>query len=289
MANKLQTTSNMSIQDMQNRYAQFTELSKSVLKEKIDYGTIPWIQKPTLLKSWAEKLKVFYGLSVEVERTWEVFDLDKDFYDVSYMCKVLDKEWRIMAQCEWSANVMEDKYKYNWVATTKKPSKEEADKLKAQKLWRWSKNWNDRVWMEKQEAINRISLKNTIQKMAQKRAFVWAILIATWASEFFTQDVEDMNIWNNEVVEVVEEKKATTAEKPAEKPRFNNPEYKELEQKKNFIASFPNSQALIDEIEKTYRISAAMKFDLWNLWAESTPSEVPEVIKEDNKQDELPF
>ncbi len=34
-------------------------------------------------------------------------------------------------------------------------------------------------------------LVNTIQKMAQKRALVAATLIATSASEFFTQDVED--------------------------------------------------------------------------------------------------
>ena len=35
-------------------------------------------------------------------------------------------------------------------------------------------------------------LVNTIQKMAQKRAVVAATLIATSASEFFTQDVEDI-------------------------------------------------------------------------------------------------
>lgn len=39
-----------------------------------------------------------------------------------------------------------------------------------------------------------ISLKNTIMKMAQKRAFVGAILLATGASEFFTQDIEDMDM-----------------------------------------------------------------------------------------------
>lgn len=36
------------------------------------------------------------------------------------------------------------------------------------------------------------TLVNTIKKMAQKRAFVAAILIAVNASDFFTQDVEDM-------------------------------------------------------------------------------------------------
>src|ERR1039458_4154129 len=37
---------------------------------------------------------------------------------------------------------------------------------------------------------------NTIQKMAQKRALVAATLIATSASEFFTQDVEDAYLSN---------------------------------------------------------------------------------------------
>jgi hypothetical protein len=37
---------------------------------------------------------------------------------------------------------------------------------------------------------------NTIQKMAQKRALVAATLIATSASEFFTQDVEDADLRN---------------------------------------------------------------------------------------------
>lgn len=37
-----------------------------------------------------------------------------------------------------------------------------------------------------------IGMKNTIMKMAQKRAFVGAILLATGASEYFTQDIEDM-------------------------------------------------------------------------------------------------
>jgi len=34
---------------------------------------------------------------------------------------------------------MEDKYRYQRVMTDKKPTKEEADKLKAMKLGRWNK------------------------------------------------------------------------------------------------------------------------------------------------------
>lgn len=39
-----------------------------------------------------------------------------------------------------------------------------------------------------------VGLQNTIMKMAQKRAFVGAVLIATGASEYFTQDIEDMDL-----------------------------------------------------------------------------------------------
>jgi hypothetical protein len=41
---------------------------------------------------------------------------------------------------------------------------------------------------------NVIGMKNTIMKMAQKRAFVGAILLATGASEFYTQDIEDIEM-----------------------------------------------------------------------------------------------
>ena len=40
---------------------------------------------------------------------------------------------------------------------------------------------------------------NTIQKMAQKRALVAATLIATSASEFFTQDVEDADSFGRNI------------------------------------------------------------------------------------------
>jgi hypothetical protein len=39
-----------------------------------------------------------------------------------------------------------------------------------------------------------LGMQNTIMKMSQKRAFVGAVLMATGASEFFTQDVEDMEL-----------------------------------------------------------------------------------------------
>lgn len=52
---------------------------------------------------------------------------------------------------------------------------------------------------------------NTIDKMAQKRAFVAAILIATNASDYFTQDMEDFSgdVMEGEIVEETKPQKAT--------------------------------------------------------------------------------
>jgi len=57
-----------------------------------------------------------------------------------------------------------------------------------------------------------MGLKNTMMKMAQKRAFVGAILMATGASEFYTQDVEDMEFQNLSAIDEMENLKHQPAE-----------------------------------------------------------------------------
>lgn len=281
----------MGINDMQNRYNDFAEFSKSILKEKLDYGVIPWVSKPSLFKPGAEKLRVAYGLGVEITRTGEILNLEADFYDVNYLATIKDRNGNIIAQCEGSANTHEDKYRYAWIPADKPATKEEEDNLKALKQGKRSKPNGSWQWMQKAEASNRISLKNTIQKMAQKRAFVWAILMATGASEFFTQDVEDMGIaTTSEVIEIKEEKKeeknqtsspvsnSEDSKPETTKPRFNEPEFKELSEKRLFVSSFTTAQDLLDAIKKDYMVSRVMTEKLCELW-ESCLGE----------QDDLPF
>src|SRR5205085_1753732 len=52
---------------------------------------------------------------------------------------------------------------------------------------------------------------NTIQKMAQKRALVAATLLAVNASEFFTQDLEDMYVDATFTVPVADDRERQTA------------------------------------------------------------------------------
>ena len=138
--------------------------------------------------------------------------------------------------------------------------------------------------------------------MAQKRAYVGAILNATGASEFFTQDVEDMGIATSEVIEVKEVKKeeknqtsspvsnSEDVRPETTKPRFNEPEFKELSEKRLFVSSFTTAQDLLDSIKKDYMVSRVMTEKLCELW-EFCLGEQGETEPEDLDRDanDLPF
>jgi hypothetical protein len=71
-------------------------------------------------------------------------------------------------------------------------------------------------------------LVNTLQKMAQKRALVAAVLVGTGASQFFTQDIEDMQVIDmpsEPVIQhfVAQPKQAPASATPAtQKPKFDS-------------------------------------------------------------------
>lgn len=294
------------LETTKNRYAQFVEFSKEIMKDKLDYWIIPGVSKPSLFKPWAEKLRLVYGLQVFIEKTGETLDIDRDFYDVNYMATVKDKNGLVLGMCEWSCNTMEDRYNFSSWKDVSKPMKDwkqddlEIERLKAEGLGKRKRGNSGWIWQQREQVKSwKLTHKNTIQKMAQKRAYVGVILNATWASEFYTQDVEDMNIGNAEVIEIKEEKNQTSAPvqtqssspQATEKPWFNKPQLEELSQKKNFINSFNSGDDLIAEVEKTYRISWMMKDEIKGLWCDIyTPYKASEETEEQKKADcDLPF
>jgi len=257
---------------MKSWYNDFVEFSKSILKKDLDFGVIPGTPKPSLYKPGAEKLRVVYGLGVEMETIAEVTDLDRPFVDYTYKATVKSKAGQILAQCEGSCNSMEPKFGFLWKTISELPEGTDISKLpskttgkkmfefsfaieKAETTGQYGKPAE--YWKEWQEAVNSgeakktkkktksgkemegyeldnavtvyrilnpdvVGVKNTIMKMAQKRAFVGAILLATGASEFFTQDIEDMDMGAGvysdhnttpfEEAEVIEEKKEPVIE-----------------------------------------------------------------------------
>lgn len=190
-----------------------------------DYGKVPGTgDKPVLLKPGAEKLATLFGLTPvfvasEVIEDWtgKAFDGEPMFY-YRYKCE-LYRGGTLIATSEGSCNSRESKYRYRkaervcpqcgqaaiikgkteygggWVCFAKKSGcgakfKDGDPVIESQETGRvFNPDIADQV--------------NTIQKMAQKRALVGSILLAVNASEFFTQDIED--VVDGSYAEVVED------------------------------------------------------------------------------------
>lgn len=200
------------IQQAIARYALVVEFTKQVMREKMDYGIIPGTDKPTLLKPGAEKLSSLFGLSPafaiaekDLDWTGEKHGGEPFFY-FQYLCTQYSGD-RIIAQGVGSCNSWEKKYRYR-NADRKCPNCGKATIIKGKE--EYGGGWlcfgkkggcgakfgdTDPAIVDQQTGQVKnpdpADIVNTIDKMAQKRALIAATLIATNASEYFTQDLED--------------------------------------------------------------------------------------------------
>jgi len=211
----------MSIQDAVDRHQMVVQFVGAMLKTDIDFGQIPGTNKPTLLKPGAEKLLTFFGLTkrftvLEKVEDWMGADHGGSFFYYMYRC-ALYKGDQLIAESDGSCNSHESKYRWR-KAERECPTCGKAAIIKGREEYGggWvcfkkkdgcgAKFRDGDAAIEGQQA-GRVAnpdiadLVNTIQKMAQKRALIAATLLAVNASEFFTQDIEDMII-EAEVVEV---------------------------------------------------------------------------------------
>lgn len=146
------------------------EYVKGQLRKNVDHGIIPGCKKPSLFKPGAEKLRTLFNLTVTQELKERVLDRDNNFALYSYKATV-SKNGVIIAECEGTCNSQEKKYK------------EKGE-------WNYDEKLKKNV--ETKVVVPCCDILNTLQKMAQKRAYVGAIILATGASDFFDQDIDDI-------------------------------------------------------------------------------------------------
>src|ERR1043165_479030 len=202
----------LTIESAVERYEQVTEFVSRVLREDVDYGVIPGTEKRTLLKPGAEKLTTFFGLSTRFRLLERIEDWTGDehggepFFYYLYRCQLLRGDL-LIAEADASCNSRETKYRWREAQRTC-PACGQAAIIKGREEYGggWvcfrKRGGCGAKYADGDEAIEgqqtgRVfnpdicDQVNTIQKMAQKRSLVGAVLIAVNASEFFTQDVED--------------------------------------------------------------------------------------------------
>ena len=195
------------------RRNQQREFIAQVLIKDQDYGEIPGTKKDTLLKPGAEKLLMFFGLrprfeAIQTVEDWTGKDFGGEPFFYYHQKCIVYRDGETMAEGDGSCNSRETKYRYRQ-GERKCPSCRAATiiKGKAEYGGGWlcygrkggcgAKFKDGDAAIEGQQTgrvlnVDVADLTNTILKMAQKRALVAATLIGVNASEYFTQDMEDL-------------------------------------------------------------------------------------------------
>jgi len=204
----------MSIDEMVDRYQMMARVTSEIMREGQDYGTIPGTgSKPSLLKPGAEKLATFFGLRkefaiVEKEQDWTGADHNGEpfFY---YLIRCLLYRGNVMvAAADGSCNSWETKYRYRQAlqmcpycggnAIIKGKEQYGGGWLCFKKKGGCGAKFQDGDNSIEEQPTGRVfndaihDQVNTVLKMAEKRALVAGVLLAVGASEFFTQDMEDI-------------------------------------------------------------------------------------------------
>ena len=212
----LMLTPGMDITTAKKRLEELQQFIKFYLTDQgkhADYGIIPGTDKPTLLKPGADKLCEVYLLEddyfIVPEYSQEDWDRDPPLFDYTVKCVLTDRRTGVKVSSGLgSCNSYEGKYRWR-DANKKCPKcgKESIIKGKEQYGGGWLcygkkggcgakfADGDDSIEGQKTGKVPNDDLatyKNTILKMAKKRAKVDATLSATRSSGIFTQDMDDI-------------------------------------------------------------------------------------------------
>ena len=146
-----------------------SSIIKSCLKENIHFGTIPFTKNKTLYQAGADILARTFGLEIEIKLENKTLNFEHDFIDFEYSATCFWKGQKLQTAYA-SCNSLEQKFHAHFAKFNAKTGK-------------WTKLAGKSVF----------DIKNTIDQIAQKRAFVRVVRKVLSITGEFTQDLEDNN------------------------------------------------------------------------------------------------
>src|SRR6266705_2248150 len=225
-----------SMDELRTQLRQLEEVKRDIMVDGIDYGVIPGTPKPTLLKPGAEKLSLAFGLTPIPTVTNKIEDWEKGFfhYEVKYDL-ISKRSGEIIASAHGSANSKEPRYRWRDAKPTcqncgrdLRRSRNRDGDVGEPGWYCWTKTGGcgatypaAQIMVQgRVENPEPYELVNTILKMAEKRALVAAVLIATGGSGTWTQDIEDMPsvAGDNSVIDVTRPQQGSGNGEPIRQP-----------------------------------------------------------------------
>lgn len=166
--------------ELRARVQAIQQAMSEVMKQDVHYGVVPGAKKPSLWKPGAELICTMFGLAAIVKSVVVADEPDRvirwkgqqyvdgpqgrvkvevegetyGLYEIASVCDIVNQSGQVLASCSGSANNVENKYRTLSV-------------------------WDTR---------------NTLRKMSEKRAIVASVLVATGASDMFSQDLEEQEL-----------------------------------------------------------------------------------------------
>lgn len=205
----------MTVAIAKSRMAEFQQFCSEYLQESKDggndggdYGVIPGTKKKTLLKSGADKLSEIYGLYDTYRVESKIEDWDAGLFDYVLVCTLKSRsDDSVVGTGVGSCSSFESKYRWR-DAQRKCPTcgAEAIIKGKEEYGGGWLcwvkkdgcgakfKDEDERITKQPKGRVENpdiIDAKNTVLKMAKKRAKIDAVIGVTRSSGVFTQDMED--------------------------------------------------------------------------------------------------
>jgi len=211
----------LSVSAVKTQTLKVKELMQSVMEEDLHYGKIQGCgNKQNLFKAGAEKIGFMFRLSPEFDIVKNELTGAHREYEVKCILTHIPSG-NVMGEGVGLCSSMESKYRYRSTSTEEDTGKEVPKAYwdnRDQNLLGGAgfgpKKMDNGKWHivkrskgDKEENPDIADTYNTVLKMAKKRAFVDAVITATSASDFFTQDLEDIKAnekVNTETGEVVQ-------------------------------------------------------------------------------------
>lgn len=161
------------------------DVMRSVMIEGTHFGQIPGTQTNSLYKAGAEKLLSTFRLAAipEVE---DLGDRGEAHYRV--VVKVYTAGGTLVGAGIGECSSQEDKYAWRRPVCPEEFELTPDDRRRI----KFAKGQGGKVYKNEQVRTNPADVRNTVLKMAKKRALVDAVLTVTAASDCFTQDIEDL-------------------------------------------------------------------------------------------------